>query len=101
MVAFVSDRLFARLVMAQVVALLLLAAAAATPGAPAPGAKNFFLIAVDDLRPMFGESFGHREVLTPNIDKHFTKGGGAAMQRECRMKSLACCLQAASLLQCD
>lgn len=56
----------------------LLLAAAAT--AAAPGAKNFFLIAVDDLRPMFGKSFGHPEVLSPNIDKHFTTGGGAAMQ---------------------
>jgi iduronate 2-sulfatase/deleted-in-malignant-brain-tumors protein 1 len=47
---------------------------------PAPGAKNFFLIAVDDLRPMFGESFAYPEVLTPNMDAHFTNGGGSAMQ---------------------
>ena len=31
--------------------------------APAAG-KNFFLIAIDDVRPMFGESFGNPEVLT-------------------------------------
>ena len=29
---------------------------------------------------MFGESFGEPEVLTPNLDKHFLRGGGAAMQ---------------------
>ena len=42
--------------------------------------KNFLLIAVDDLRPMFGSSYGYPEVLTPNMDKYFTNGGGSAMQ---------------------
>jgi hypothetical protein len=36
--------------------------------------------AVDDMRPMFGKSFGVEEVLTPNMDRHFTNGGGSAMQ---------------------
>jgi hypothetical protein len=52
--------------------------------APAPGAatsrKNFLLIAIDDLRPEFGDSFDNKEVLTPHMDKHFTNGGGSAMQ---------------------
>jgi len=48
--------------------------------APTPAFKNFLLIAVDDLRPMFGKSFGVEEVLTPNLDKHFLEGGGSAMQ---------------------
>mgnify|MGYP000321056365 CR=1 FL=1 len=42
--------------------------------------KNFLLIAVDDLRPLFGESYGVEEVLTPNIDKHFLHSNGSAMQ---------------------
>ena len=29
---------------------------------------------------MFGSSFGYPEVLSPNIDKHFTNGGGSAIQ---------------------
>ena len=29
---------------------------------------------------MFGKSFGVEEVLTPHMDKHFTAGGGSAMQ---------------------
>jgi len=33
--------------------------------------KNFLLIAVDDLRPMFGRSFGEEEVLTPKLDNFF------------------------------
>lgn len=37
---------------------LLAAAVVVVSANPAPVAKNFFLIAVDDLRPMFGESFG-------------------------------------------
>lgn len=45
--------------------------------------KNFLLIAVDDLRPMFGKSFGVEEVLTPNLDRHFLDGGGSAMQHSC------------------
>lgn len=36
--------------------------------------------AVDDLRPMFGKSFGYDEVLTPNMDKHFLEGGGSTFQ---------------------
>ena len=52
----------------------------AVAAAPAPAAKNFLMIAVDDLRPMFGKSFGYEEVLTPNMDKHFLEGGGSAMQ---------------------
>eukprot|EP00729_Bicosta_minor_P027322 gene27322-24336_t len=42
--------------------------------------KNFLLIAVDDLRPMFGKAFGNEEVLSPNIDKHFIDSNGTAMQ---------------------
>lgn len=38
--------------------------------------KNFLLIAVDDLRPMFGKSFGVEEVLTPKMDAFFTEGNG-------------------------
>ena len=29
---------------------------------------------------MFGESFGYPEVRSPNLDRHFTNGGGSAMQ---------------------
>ena len=35
------------------------------------GKPNILMIAVDDLRPQFGTSFGHPEVLAPNIDKFF------------------------------
>eukprot|EP00729_Bicosta_minor_P024516 gene24516-26572_t len=61
-------------------ALAALAVAAASVAGPAPGAKNFLLIAIDDLRPMFGKSFDNEEVLTPHMDKHFIDGGGSAMQ---------------------
>lgn len=60
--------------------LFVLATAAAAVEAAATVPKNFLMIAVDDLRPMFGESFGVPEVLTPNLDKHFLNGGGAAFQ---------------------
>lgn len=56
-----------------VLALLASIQAAATP-------KNFLLIAVDDLRPMFGRSFGVPEVLTPNMDKFFLDSEGSAFQ---------------------
>jgi iduronate 2-sulfatase len=55
-------------------------AATTAVSAAGAGVKNFFLISVDDLRPEFGASFGNPEVLTPNMDKHFTNGGGSAMQ---------------------
>jgi iduronate 2-sulfatase len=35
------------------------------------------MIAVDDLRPMFGKAYGYEEVLTPNMDKHFLAEGSA------------------------
>jgi hypothetical protein len=38
------------------------------------------LIAIDDLRPLFGRSYGVEEVLTPNLDKHFLDGNGSVMQ---------------------
>ena len=42
--------------------------------------KNFLLIAVDDLRPMFGRSFGEEEVLTPKLDNFFLDRNGTAFQ---------------------
>lgn len=42
--------------------------------------KNFVMIAVDDLRPLFGDAFANPEVLAPNIDRHFLRGGGSAFQ---------------------
>lgn len=41
--------------------------------------KNFLLIAVDDLRPLFGRSYGVEEVLAPNMDKHFLDSKGTVM----------------------
>ena len=38
------------------------------------------LIAIDDLRPLFGRSYGVEEVLTPNFDKYFLDGQGSVMQ---------------------
>ena len=38
------------------------------------------LIAVDDLRPLFGRSFAEPEVKTPSIDEFFLDGGGSAFQ---------------------
>ena len=32
---------------------------------------NILMIAVDDLRPQFGTSFGHPEVFAPHIDNFF------------------------------
>ena len=46
----------------------LLLLAAPPTGAAASTGKNFLLIAVDDLRPEFGDSFGNAEVLTPHMD---------------------------------
>jgi len=57
-----------------------LALGAVAQAAPDASRKNFLLIAIDDLRPMFGASFNHPEVLTPNIDKFFLDGNGSAMQ---------------------
>ena len=39
--------------------------------------RNFLMIAVNDLRPMFGKAYGYEEVLTPNMDKHFLAEGSA------------------------
>jgi arylsulfatase A-like enzyme len=58
-------------------ALVAVALGTVAAAAPAPAAKNFLMIAVDDMRPMFGKSFGYEEVLTPNMDKHFLEGGSA------------------------
>eukprot|EP01047_Picozoa_sp_COSAG01_P117525 COSAG01_NODE_46199_length_402_cov_0.811881_1_plen_89_part_10 len=33
------------------------------------------MLAVDDLRPLFGEAFGYPEVKTPNFDKNFLGEG--------------------------
>lgn len=33
------------------------------------------LIAVDDLRPQFGDAYGHPEVKTPNMDRFFLGKG--------------------------
>ncbi len=38
------------------------------------------LIAIDDLRPLFGRSYGVEEVLAPNFDKYFLDGNGSVMQ---------------------
>lgn len=35
---------------------------------------NVLMIAVDDMRPLFGECYNEPEVLTPNMDKHFLQG---------------------------
>ena len=58
---------------------LLGAALAASAAAPARAAaiKNFMMIVVDDMRPMFGKAFGYENVLTPNMDKHFLTDGSA------------------------
>jgi hypothetical protein len=42
---------------------------------------NILMLAVDDLRPLFGAAYGVEEVLTPNIDNFFLSGGGSAFQR--------------------
>lgn len=42
---------------------------------------NVLMFAVDDLRPLFGASYGTEEVLTPSIDAFFMEGGGTAVQR--------------------
>lgn len=60
--------------------LVVLAAVVAPAAAAAPAAaikKNFMMIAVDDLRPMFGEVYGYDSVLTPNMDKYFLAEGSA------------------------
>jgi iduronate 2-sulfatase len=54
------------------------ASAADTVAVPPP--MNVFLIAVDDLRPLFGRSYGVEEVLAPNMDRHFLDRNGSAMQ---------------------
>ena len=51
-----------------------------TSATQAPTRKNFLLIAVDDLRPMFGRSFGEEEVLSPHLDKFFLDRNGSAFQ---------------------
>ena len=56
---------------------VLLALAAVSAPAPATAIKNFLMIAVDDMRPMFGKAYGYEEVLTPNMDKHFLTEGSA------------------------
>ena len=60
--------------------LLTVAAAAAARGSTAPEKMNALLIAVDDLRPLFGRAFGVEEVLTPHLDSFFVDGNGSAMQ---------------------
>ena len=42
---------------------------------------NVLMIAVDDLRPLFGASYATEEVLTPAIDAFFLEGGGTVLQR--------------------
>ena len=37
--------------------------------------RNILMLAVDDLRPLFGEAFGYPEVKTPNFDKNFLGEG--------------------------
>lgn len=59
---------------------LLIALIATAPEASMTSPMNVLMIAVDDLRPMFGASYGTEEVLTPAIDKFFMDGGGSAMQ---------------------
>lgn len=61
-----------RAVAAAAAALVVLCAlaAAASAAAPPPSQRpNHVAIFVDDLRPRFGASYGHPEVLTPNLDK--------------------------------
>ena len=48
-----------------------------TVTALASAKPNVLLILVDDLRPLFGKSFGVPEVLAPNIDSFFLDGGTA------------------------
>ena len=37
------------------------------------GQKNILFISVDDLKPMF-KSYGHQDMITPNIDALAAKG---------------------------
>lgn len=59
--------------------LLHLATVAATLCAPSKpsGRPNVVMLAADDLRPLFGESYGVPEVLTPQLDRFFLRGGKA------------------------
>ena len=59
----------------MLLALLLTSTIAASAASPR---YNVLLIAVDDLRPQFGASYGNSEVQTPNIGRFFTNG--TAMQ---------------------
>eukprot|EP01050_Picozoa_sp_SAG11_P017314 SAG11_NODE_2483_length_3304_cov_1.781903_1_plen_100_part_00 len=60
--------------------LLHLAAVVATSCAfPKPsrpsGRPNVVMLVADDLRPLFGAAYGVPEVLTPQIDRFFLRGG--------------------------
>lgn len=62
-----------------VVAAIMLSSGPYGAGA-ASSRMNVLTIAIDDLRPLFGESYGVPEVQTPNMDAAFMNGGGTAMQ---------------------